>query len=105
MYDYDFKNNEESILKEVKNVNIKMDNNYYLTNFVLTEKNLLVFYDANKGNPIWGSGTYTLPAFYLLFKVALANIEFQIKEGNLYIFVNEKEINCYDFDLEEFLNR
>ena len=37
MYDYDFKNNKESILKEADDINIKMDNNFYLSIFILTE--------------------------------------------------------------------
>ena len=61
MYNYNFKANNEMIIKEATNINIKFNNIYYLTNFILTEKHLLVFYDINKGNPIWGSGTQPLP--------------------------------------------
>lgn len=52
MYNYDFKKTHESILKEVRDVNVKIDKEYFQTVFVLTEKNLLVFYDINRGNPI-----------------------------------------------------
>ena len=52
MYNYDFKKNDESILKKIMNVNIKINKKYYQTNFVLTEKNLLIFHDINCGNPI-----------------------------------------------------
>lgn len=103
MYNYDFKKTNETIIKEETNINIKINNNYYQTNFVLTENNLLVFYDLNRGNPIWGAGTYTPPNLDLLFSVPKKNIVYEIKDNNLYLIVNKEKINCYDFDLEEFL--
>lgn len=103
MYNYDFKKDNESIVREAKNINIKMNGNYYQTSFVLTAKNLLVFHDINNGDPIWGVGTYTLPELYLLFSVPLTKIKYEIKENNLYIIIDNQKINCYDFDLENFL--
>ncbi len=104
MYNYDFKKDNETIINEKVNVNIKVNNNYYKTNFVLTEKNLLIFFDINKGNPIWGVGTAPLPQLYPLFNIPLSKMKKEIKEDNLYIITNDEEINCYDFDLDEFLN-
>lgn len=103
MYNYNFKTNNETIIKEATNINIKFNNSYYLTNFILTEKNLLVFYDVNKGNPIWGSGTQPLPDFYLLFSIPTNNINYKIMKNNLYILLNNQIINCYNFNLENFL--
>ena len=70
---------------------------YYL------KKILLLFYDINRGNPIWGAGTYTPPILELLFSVPKEKVEYVIEDGNLYIIVDKQKINCYDFDLEEFL--
>ena len=53
MYNYDFKKENESIIKEKVNVNIKFNNTYYKTNFILTEKNLLIFYDITNRNYIY----------------------------------------------------
>lgn len=103
MYNYDFKETHESILKEARDVNVKIGNEYLQTIFVLTEKNLLVFYDINKGNPIWGSGTQPLPEFYLLFSIPTNNINYKIMKNNLYILLNNQIINCYNFNLENFL--
>lgn len=103
MYNYDFKKNNESIVKEVVNVNIKINNSYYQTNFILTEKNLLVFYDINKGNPVWGTGTHSLPELYILFSVPINNLKYEIEENNLYIIIDNQKVNCYSFDLETFL--
>ena len=103
MYNYDFKNENESIVKEKVNVNIKINDTYYKTNFVLTEKNLLVFYDITNGDPIWGTATTPLPELHILFSIPINNIKYEIKEDNLYILLNNQEINCYDFNLEEFL--
>ena len=103
MYNYDFKKTHESILKEARDVNIKIGNKYFQTRFVLTEKNLLVFYDINRGNPIWGVGTYIPPELELLFNVPKEKVKYVIEDGNLYIIVDKQKINCYDFDLEGFL--
>ena len=103
MYNYNFKNENESIVKEKVNVNIKINDTYYKTNFVLTEKNLLVFYDINKGNPIWGTAAMPLPELHILFSIPIKNIKYEIREDNMYIILDNQEINCYDFNLEEFL--
>ena len=103
MYNYDFKKTHESILKEARDVNVKVDKEYFQTTFVLTEKNLLVFYDINRGNPIWGVGTYIPPSLDLLFSVPRNNVVYEIIDNNLYLIVNNQKNNCYDFDLEEFL--
>lgn len=105
MYDYDFKKNNESIIKELTNVNIKFDNAYYQVNFVLTDKNLLAFYDTNRGNLTWGSGTHPLPELCVLFSIPISNIKYEIEDDNLYLIVDNKKINCYSFDIEEFLNK
>ena len=103
MYNYDFKETHESIFKEARDVNVKIGNEYLQTIFVLTEKNLLVFYDINRGNPILGAGTYTPPDLDLLFSVPRSNVVYEIIDNNLYLIVDNQKINCYDFDLEEFL--
>ena len=103
MYNYDFKKTHESILKEARDVNVKVDKKYFQTTFVLTEKNLLVFYDINRGNPIWGAGTYTPPSLDLLFSVPRNKVVYEVIDNNLYLIVDNEKINCYDFNLEGFL--
>ena len=103
MYKKKKKKTHESILKEARDVNVKVDKEYFQTIFVLTEKNLLVFYDINRGNPIWGAGTYTPPDLDLLFSVPRSNVVYELEDDNLYLIVDNQKINCYDFDLEEFL--
>lgn len=105
MYNYDFKTNNESIVKESIDINIKIDNDYYQTNFILTEKNLLVFYDINRGNPIWGCGTHAIPELYLLFKMPINDIKYEKKGSSSYILINCKKIKCYNFDLKKFLEK
>ncbi len=105
MYNYDFKSNNESVVKEAVNINIKVNNDYYQTNFILTEKNLLVFYDFNRGNPIWGMGTHTLPELILLFKIPINDVKYEKKDNNLYILIDNQKINCYNFDLKQFLKK
>lgn len=105
MYNYDFKANNETIVKEAVDVNIRIDNDYYQTNFILTEKNLLVFYDINRGNPIWGSGTYVIPELFLLFGIPINDIKCEKKGDSSYILINIKKIKCYNFDLKTFLEK
>ena len=42
MYNYPFKENEEHVLNETENVNIKFAKRYMLVNILLTNKNVLV---------------------------------------------------------------
>ena len=64
---------------------------------------MLIFYDANMGNPVWGMGTQPLPELYLLFSVPKNDVKIEKTENSLYIIVDNKKINCYSFDLEKFL--
>ena len=68
-----------------------------------SEKNLLVFYDINRGNPIWGAGTYVPPDLDLLFSVPRNKVVYEVIDNNLYLIVDNEKINCYDFNLEGFL--
>ena len=63
------------------------------TIFVLTEKNLLVFYDINRGNPIWGAGTYVPPDLDLLFSVPRNKVVYEVIDNNLYLIVDNEKIN------------
>lgn len=103
MYNYNFKGNNESLIKEAVNINIKINKNYYQSNFVLTENNLLIFLDSNQGNALKGRGVQFLPKYDLLFKISLKELKYNIESDNLIISVNDEKINCYDFDIEEFL--
>ena len=58
MYDYDFSN--EKVINEAMTINIKYNNKYYLTNILLTSKNILFFIDENKDNFLKGSGVQVL---------------------------------------------
>lgn len=104
MYNYNFKENDETLLKEKENIAIKIKDSNYYVNFVLTEKNLLAFYDINKGEPIWGMGTVPLKELYLLFKIPLNDLKYTREEDILYIINDNEKITCYNFDLESFLN-
>lgn len=43
MYNYNFKENNESLISEKTNINIQIDQKQYVVNFVLTEEHLLIF--------------------------------------------------------------
>lgn len=98
MYDYDFSN--EKVINEAMTINIKYNNKYYLTNILLTQKNILFFIDENKDNFLKGSGVQVLPEFVLLVKYPTDKIKFKENENETII---NNELNIYNFDLKEFL--
>ncbi len=102
MYHYNFKENEESLIKEATNVNVKIEKEYYQVNFVLTEKNLLVFYDRNRGSALRGRGVQVLPDYELLFQISLKELTYNVEDQNFILLINNEKVNCYDFNLEEF---
>lgn len=104
MYNYNFKENNELLIKEEKNVNVKIKKNYYMTNFVLTEKHLLIFYDSNHNNALSSRLVQIMPQFELLLKIELNNIKYETNEDNFILIVNDERINCYDFDVCKFAN-
>ncbi len=105
MYHYHFQDNNEVLLKESLNINIKIEKRYYQVSFVLTDKNLLIFYDLNKDNVLKGRVVQVLPEYELLWKIPLEDLTYKIEDDHLLILINNQKIDCYDFDIEEFLKK
>lgn len=98
MYNYNF--GSEKVLKEETNVTLKCDKTYFTGSLLVTNKNLLIFYDANKDSALKGSGVQVMPEYALLAKINLKNIKYEQKDGQ----VNINNIIIYNFDLKNFLN-
>ena len=94
MYNYAFKENDEYVLNEAADVNIKFDKRNMLVNILLTNKNVLVFYDTERDSALKTGGMQVMPEFEILFKVGLDNMDYIIKDEdtifsiyNLHIFL------------------
>lgn len=98
MYDYDFK--KETVIKEATNVNLKFIDRYFLASILLTDKNILIFFDSNKDNVLKGSGVQVMPEYVLLTKLPLKDLTYQTKDEQITISDN---LTIYNFDLNNFL--
>ena len=83
MYNYPFKENEEHVLNETENVNIKFANRNILVNILLTNKNVLVFYDTEKDNAMKAGGMQVMPQYEIVFKIDLGNMDYKINEEDI----------------------
>ena len=80
MYNYTFKENNEHVLNEAADVNIKFEKRNMLVNILLTNKNVLVFYDTERDNALKTRGMQVMPEFEVLFKVDLSNMDYTIND-------------------------
>lgn len=105
MYYYPFKENEEHVLNETENVNIKFANRNILVNILLTNKNVLVFYDTDKDNAMKAGGTQIMPQYEIVFKIDLGNMDYKINEEDTVVNVDGKEVILYNFNLKNFIEK
>lgn len=98
MYDYNF--NNEKVIKEAVNVNLKFQERYFLANILLTNKNLLIFIDANQDSPLKGSAVNVTPEYVLFAKFDLNNLDYTKDKEEIII---NKNLILYNFDLKSFL--
>lgn len=104
MYNYNFNDSNESIICIEKNVNIKIGQNYYFVDFVLTNVNVLIFYDINCNDILKSRLVQNIPQFELFFKIKIEELKHEINNDNFVLIVDNDKINCYDFDVSKFIN-
>ena len=104
MYNYDFENNKEKIKEEITNVEVCFNNCYYLTNIVITNKNLLVFYDMNRDNVLKSQGVQVLPDLNAFISVPIKKIETRYDNINSYIKYQNKEVTLYGINIEDYID-
>lgn len=98
MYNYDFK--KEKVIYEKHNVFAEINNKELFVNIVVTDKNLLLFYNTESDFVTMKSrGIFVTPSYELLFKLDLENISYEVGDHNTYI--NNDEIILYDFVLKK----
>lgn len=98
MYNYDFKN--ESIKLEKHNVFAEINSKELFVNILVTDKNLLLFYNTESDFVTQKSrGVFVTSSYELLIKLDLENISYEEEDNNTYI--NNDEIILYDFVLNK----
>lgn len=97
MYIYPFKENDEIIFNEREEVLVSLENKKLKVNILLSNKNILVFYntDFNLNNK------HITSNYKLIYKLDLGNMEYEIKNGNTYF--KKIDVIFYDFDIEDFI--
>ena len=99
MYDYNFEN--EKVIKEETNLNLKFNKNYFLGSVLLTDKNILIFFDTNKDSALKGSGVQVMPEYALLTKIPLKELKYTA--NNEETLINDN-LTIYNFNLKRFIN-
>lgn len=105
MYNYTFKENDEHVLNEAADVNIKFTNRNMLVNILLTNKNVLVFYDTERDSALKTGGMQVMPEFEILFKVGLDNMDYIIKDEDTILNMNGGSVTMYNFNIKDFIEK
>lgn len=103
MYNYDFKENNETTILEKENSIIEIDGNDYNLSVLITNKNILFFKNVNVGNVLNTRGMYMPPEYLLEFKIPKDQIKLKIENNNSIIKYLDSEIVIYNLDLKDFM--
>ncbi len=103
MYNYDFKKNEEQIVLEKENGIVEIKDNTYNLSIVVTNKNILLFNNVNKNNPLSGRGVLMPEEYYLELAIPLQTLDYEVEDNNTIINYKNAEIVLYDLNINECL--
>lgn len=101
MYNYDFIKKEEKVLFEKTNCYVEIDDYSYNLNVLVTNKNILLFYNSLKNSALKASGIEEVPQYYLELAIPLNNLEYSIEDGNTFIEFNNSDILLNDVDISK----
>ena len=105
MYNYPFRDNEEYAISEGASVNCKAGNKNIIVNVLLTNKNILIFYDSDKNNLVKSSGIQTMPEYEVLFKVPLDNMNYKVSEEDTLLNIDGSDVTLYNFNIKDFIEK
>lgn len=105
MYNYAFKGNGEQVLSEAADVIIRFSCKNILVNILLTNKNILVFYDSDRSNILKSRGIQIMPQYEILFKVDLSNMDYKIVNDDTILNINNNSIIFYNFNITDFIEK
>ena len=89
-------------MKEETYLNLKFNKNYFIGSILLTNKNILIFFDTNKDSALKGSGVQVMPEYALLAKIPLKELKCTSTDEETIINNN---LIIYNFNLKEFLKK
>lgn len=105
MYNYPFRDNEEYVLSEFADVNCQADGSNMLVNILLTNKNILIFKDTDRDNPLKSGGIQTMPEFDVCFKIPLDNMNYTINEEDTILNIDNDVVTLYNFNIKDFIEK
>ena len=103
MYNYDFLKDKEHAINEKEQVLVSFGNQKLLVNIMLTDKNLLFFYDTEKDSPLKCSRISVVPQYEVLLKLSLDNLDYHIIDNFTEINFKGDVISIYNFNLDDFI--
>lgn len=103
MYNYDFLKDKEHAINEKEQVLVSFGNQKLLVNIMLTDKNLLFFYDTEKDSPLKCSRMSVVPQYEVLLKLSLDNLDYHIIDNFTEINFKSDVISIYNFNLDDFI--
>jgi len=103
MYNYDFLKDKEHAINEKEQVLVSFGNKKLLVNIMLTDKNLLFFYDTEKDSPLKCSRISVVPQYEVLLKLSLDNLDYHIMDNFTEINFKDDVISIYNFNLDDFI--
>ena len=96
MYNYTFKENDEHVLNEAADVNIKFTNRNMLVNILLTNKNVLVFYDTERDSALKTSTAQIYPQYEVMLSIDLNNMDYKVVDNNSIINISRDKYSNSD---------
>ena len=103
MYNYNFKENQEKVVKEIPECYVESNNEVKKICLLITNKNILFFHNMNEGNVLNSRGMYMPPEYILIYKIPISGINYKSSSDKTIINYLHKEIIIYDFDLKTVL--
>lgn len=101
MYNYDF--NNEKVLFEKPNTLVKINENTYYLNVLITESNILLFKDLNRDFVKQKSlGVFVSSEYELVKSISLKDLNYKCVEEDT--IINNEEIVLYDVRLDKVIN-
>ncbi len=101
MYNYDFEGNEEKVVYENTNAAIEKEEQVLTKCMLITNKNILFFDNYNEGTALNTRGHYMPPEYYVVGKIPLENLKYEVKDNNTYI--KKENLIIYNLDLKAIL--
>lgn len=105
MYNYDFDKNEELIKDEYQDVAIDIEEERQMVNIIITDKNILIFYDITRTSPL-RTRIYEIPQYELVLHISFneAEIHSAPTTKDTQILIDNKKVTIYNLILDPLKN-